>query len=112
MREEEEVLLYTGLTMPVWPGGGTEGLVAVVRKASSLSSPVFSPHSPLQEDLKQSAIAEPSSANPQVLHQTEVLHLVPHDPLIKHGCGEGRGEVEEEKEEEEEEESEEEEEGK
>ncbi len=40
---------------------------------------------PLQEEREVSAVAEASSADPEVLHQPQVLHLVANDPLVKVG---------------------------
>ena len=57
-----------GRTLVLGPRLGTERLV------------------PLQERLERSAVGEPGAAHPQVLHQTQVLHLVTHDLRVELVC--------------------------
>lgn len=54
------------VTSPGRPCGGTQTLVA------------------LQEDLEVSPIAETCSPHTEVLHQSQVLHLVTHNLVIEH----------------------------
>lgn len=41
---------------------------------------------PLEEDIKFTSICESSSSDPQVLHEPQILHLMPDQHFIKLAC--------------------------
>lgn len=48
-----------------------------------LTTELFDKSVPLQEDLIAPPVGKSGASHPQVLHQTQILHLVPDQNLIK-----------------------------